>query len=96
MLLRPHCKADVYVKLSPYITGPRERMARPQSMLDCDSVSLQDSTGPYTRTTERGPLIIPDHVMTNQQRTPSPRSLGRRGSAESLVEKVNTTLTSLD
>lgn len=66
------------------IDSPRQKMHRAS-----DSAFLHDSTGPYSRTLDRGPLIIPEYVMSQQeqQRQKSPSLV--KSSAESLVEKVN-------
>ncbi|KAJ8301680.1 hypothetical protein KUTeg_020667 [Tegillarca granosa] len=65
------------------IDSPRQKMHRAS-----DSAFLHDSTGPYSRTLDRGPLIIPEYVMSQQeqQRQKSPSLV--KSSAESLVEKV--------
>jgi hypothetical protein len=54
---------------------------------------MNDSSGgPYSRGGQRGPLIIPDSVMSQQQQQQARLGMyppaHMRGSAENLVEKV--------
>ncbi|XP_069101378.1 muscle calcium channel subunit alpha-1-like isoform X5 [Argopecten irradians] len=77
---------QVFIRSNSIIEGQNLDSPRQQVHRASDSALQQDSQlGPYSRTEERGPLIIPDHVMS-QQRSVSPRH--HRGRAENLVEKV--------
>ncbi|XP_071083520.1 muscle calcium channel subunit alpha-1-like isoform X5 [Haliotis cracherodii] len=50
-----------------------------------DSAAMGDTAGPIYRSLDRGPLVIPQHVMSQYQQDPR---VQRRGSAERMVEKV--------
>lgn len=71
------------------IDSPRQQMHRAS-----DSAFLNASSGPYSRSGPRGPLLIPDHVMSQQQQQQPegvyPDHMGRHmnGSAENLFQKV--------
>ncbi|CAC5406311.1 CACNA1D [Mytilus coruscus] len=70
------------------IDSPRQTMHRAS-----DSAFMNASSGgPYARAGARGPLIIPDHVMSQQQsnRLGMFPSSNLRGSAEDLVNQVLT------
>ncbi|XP_041350166.1 muscle calcium channel subunit alpha-1-like isoform X2 [Gigantopelta aegis] len=82
----------------PNATGAPPSPARTQHLLAAerekprlhhqsgDSAALDDTAGPLYRSLERGPLIIPRHVMSQYHNVP--RYEHRRSSAESLVTKI--------
>ncbi|CAC5406313.1 CACNA1D [Mytilus coruscus] len=84
----PGSMRQSYLSQGKSIDSPRQTMHRAS-----DSAFMNASSGgPYARAGARGPLIIPDHVMSQQQsnRLGMFPSSNLRGSAEDLVNQVLT------
>ncbi|KAK3102999.1 hypothetical protein FSP39_015655 [Pinctada imbricata] len=84
-----HHPSTLFIRSNSIIEGHNIDTAR-QHMHRASDSAVQDSTGPYSRA---GPLVIPNYVISQQNRQHSPGNLHHlnqhlKSSAESLVEKV--------